>query len=218
MALSPNGKAMFVARKIGGAILTVLVLFIFPPLVGCYGGAAFSAVTLPQIPEWRQLGSPPEAIEELLAADFDQIFVRTIDKKIYSCYWASPYDSACWVKVDEIPEIFVGYCDPADPTGPAAPRPPSGKVIQEILFENCGTFFGGSTDYSVFAYYLLEDGTVLQWGYDEFHFFPMPGMFKRLFRNIIVFWFMAVILGLVLSIRIINWAFSRPKTDPTQRM
>lgn len=99
------------------------------------------------------------------------MYVRTIAGELYSCYWASPYDQQCWIAVAAVPDLPADRCwfTQAPP-----PDPPLGPVRAVKQFHYCSSF-AGSTQYSVFNYYLLESGDVLQWGRNEFHLFNPPG-------------------------------------------
>ncbi|NJM05281.1 hypothetical protein HC891_02150 [Candidatus Gracilibacteria bacterium] len=107
------------------------------------------------------------------------MYVRTTDQALYRCSWSSPYDIACWKPVSAIPTIRPNRCwrDQAPP-----PPLPSGTAVEVLQFQYCGSF-AGITDYSSFNYYLLTDGTVVQWGTDEFHIGLPPMMTLKWLSN-----------------------------------
>lgn len=184
-----------------GLLILILAILLLP-CISCYGGLVFSDAIHPEIPEWRHLGKPPSEINRLMAADFSTIYVETVDKKIYSCYWASPLDINCWKEIEKVPEIlFSGRCIPGE--APNAPLPPEENIKDKILFEYCGSF-AGNTNYSIFAYYLLEDGTVTQWGRDEFHLFNLPSYVCIALTAALIFG-MTAYLVIVVSISIFTY-------------
>ena len=168
------------------------LLFLGITVMGFFIGMAL----LRNTPEWRYLGSPPEKIDELLVANFDTIYVKTVSNSVYSCYWASPYDINCWAKVETIPEVVEDYCAFAQD---APHQLPSGNVIGVLQFHRCG-WFAGSDSYSAFNYYLLDDGNVVQWGYDGFHWGWPGGISRAWLRNVII----GSVLGMFCAVGLIT--------------
>lgn len=178
--------------------LFAVLLFICASCLGFVAGDVFFSKNS-TIPEWRYLGSPPEKIERLLVADFDTIYVGTIDKNIYSCRWSSPYDVNCWFRVEEIPEIFEPNCRYPQSTPPSLPFDNSVEILR---FHHCSTFAGSDSD-AAFSYYLLCDGTVVQWGYDSFHIGWPAGVIKEWVKYVMT----GFVLGICLSISFIIVAY-----------
>jgi hypothetical protein len=185
-------------------IISVLLLLILSCIGSCVGISIFH---ISKPPEWRDLGSPPEKIEKLIVADFDSIYVKTIFGNIYSCTWASPYDIECWVKVNEIPDKDLNSC--GDRVHEPAPKPLNRQIIETVKFQYCWSF-AGREHYSEFNYYLLENGNVLQWGEDDFHFFEPIGVIKREFLYILHGALFGIKIGLSL---IFIYHYYRTKKD-----
>jgi len=163
-----------------------ILFFLCASCLGCVGGFVYFNNTLQPTPDWRMLGKPPETITGFLAADFNTVYVRTAHHKIYSCYWASPYDTACWVEAQQ-PTGLLQYPCPGtvNTSGFILPKPPFPDVVDTIKAEYCSSF-AGNVDYSVFEYLLLRDGTVAQWSHDEFDLGLPSGVNRKLVNDLLV--------------------------------
>lgn len=126
---------------------------------------------------WRSLGSPPQPIVRIQAADFYTVYVQTINGQLFSCYRASRFDQQCWTAIEAIPLVETGGCSGIQPT--IAP-PPSAAVRQRLDTDWCWRF--GRSQYS---YVLLTDGTIMQWVYDDYHASIAPTM-ERDFKRFII--------------------------------
>jgi hypothetical protein len=184
------------------------LLVLLMTCLGLYGGTRFYAATLRPTPDLRWLGAPPQPIQELVAAHFDTVYVRTTDQTLYRCSWSSPYDIACWVPIAAIPTIRPDRCwrDQAPP-----PTLPSGTAIDVLQFHYCGSF-AGITDCSSFNYYLLTDGTVVQWGADEFHIGLPPMMTLKWLSNAFAGMMVGFLGGHLLVRALGRWAPQRQRS------
>jgi hypothetical protein len=156
----------------GFAVLLVLVA----PIIGCVGGYWLYGRDVDSARIWRSLGKPPAPIARLVDAEFDTVYVQTVQGDIFSCYRASQYDIDCWTKVTFVPQVSRGPCALDHPT--LAPPPPLPPV--EVLDINYCHRFGRSE----FKYILLADGTVMQWIYDDFHWTLPPQQAQRFNRKV----------------------------------
>ena len=130
-------------------------------LAGCAGGCIYYNQTVEPTPEWRNLGSPPEPITELIDAEFFTIYVRGESGQLYSYYWESPYAHDGWNKVAEIPEYF-SFCDEDSFREPELPIPPFGTPVESFYVRFCSNWAGNSSS-SLAVYHLLDSGDVAQW-------------------------------------------------------
>ena len=88
-------------------ILVILVMIALP-ILGCCLGYFLSYQPFFQEPEldgYISLGSPPQEVKTLRAAEFYTVYIETVDGTLYSCYRASPYDRQCWIEVTQIPDL-----------------------------------------------------------------------------------------------------------------
>jgi len=105
---------------------------------------------------WQSLGSPPEKVVKIVAADVYSVYVQTAGGKTYSCEtWT--YTSKCWVESE--PPKRIERSGPCYTITPAIPAPP-GKVIDRMETFICGEVSAEA------RYALTEEGKVWKWKYE----------------------------------------------------
>ncbi len=108
---------------------------------------------------WEPLGKPSIEAIELLAADFDEVFVRTTSDMIYSC---NLYQDDCWVpkeSLQELPEITY----PCNDAPFHSLRNLPGEKVDSLEVTYCGIEHTSQVNYV-----LLDDGSVWIWRHGSF--------------------------------------------------
>jgi hypothetical protein len=165
-------------------------------MLGCILGLMVYRYDLEPYKAWRNLGSPPAEIKELLVADNDTIYVQTTDSRIFSCYRATQYDQDCWNQVDSISQVWED--DPSCPPVDYIPPEPDG-VIDRLINRRCINS-PVLTANEISLYILLADGTVMQWISDPVGVNQMDQFYKKVFMGCITGVFFGVMGSLFLFI------------------
>lgn len=191
------------------SLLKIILIAVIPIVSCCISLSYTRSSSLNKLNNWNSselqfLGSPPEKIEKLVAAEFYTVYVRTIDGSLYSCYWESPGDTQCWVKVEEVPNLAIFPCGNGKDSNQGktilAPLPSSSEVIDFLQVEYCGTW-AGRTERSEFDYFLVDTGEVLQWSYDRFHMLPPPSITQKMYLAV----GLGLFVGLIIDTAVIVW-------------
>jgi len=132
--------------------LLAFILGTLPFLFGLLGYAAAYVLLSERFVRWVPLGRPPGGAAEILDAGLGVVYVRNEAGEVYRC-------SPCWEKTEPLEEPLVGQQDYDCSYPLKVPEPPAG-VLDRFSVWRC--YSDGST---YFEYVVLEDGSVLEWGY-----------------------------------------------------
>jgi hypothetical protein len=182
--------------KLSKKTVSLMSRFILTPLfptLGCVIGYALYGYGLENNDTWKDLGSPPGEIEQLLAVDTATIYAKTNDGRIFSCYRESQYDQDCWNEVDRIPaDHGLGTCP--NPIRGMPPEPDG--VVERLVGHHCIDSPVYTGDH-VFAYLLLGDGKVMQWISEPIGIVPPPNQFWQFTLKTLGGCFIGIIASLV---------------------
>jgi hypothetical protein len=189
-------------------LLSVFILTPFFTILGCIAGYTLYGYQLEPHDTWKDLGSPPIKVRQLLAADTATIYVRTIDGRIFSCYRESQYDQDCWNEVDTVPPVWEH--DPSCPGIKGAPSEPNG-VIERLVTQHCidAPVYTGN---HMFSYILLADGTVMQWISEPIGYFAPPNQIRQFGQKVFGGCLMGILCSTIFSL-LLFW-FRSPTSSP----
>lgn len=188
-------------NSMGIKVLLITIVMSISVLTGCVSGCIYYNQTAEPTPEWRNLGSPPEPIVELVDAEFFTIYARGESGQLYSYYWESPYAYDGWSKVDEVDLDYESFCgdDNFVPSSDLLSSP-FGASIESIYVPFCSGWAGRPSLFQA-AYHLLESGEVAQqWNGNPFFF--TAGYFEKFLLNGFIGLVAGFVTGILLSIKI----------------
>jgi hypothetical protein len=123
---------------------------------------------VPWVNPWFRVPEPPEAVAHLLWAAPDAVAIETVSGAQLACQESSPYDTNCWVPLEEVtrPEEKL-WVSPNGIFDWHPPRqPPQLEIVETVDYEHVTYWFGGDLLVTASIYHLTKDGSLWRWSVD----------------------------------------------------